>query len=64
MPPGLPRPRGGGGAGGAKVGDLLDQLRWLASMGIKTVLGCVVGVDRVTPLEIMGGEVVPAVADL
>jgi F420-dependent oxidoreductase-like protein len=53
-----------GGAGGSKVGELLGQLRWLASMGIQTVFGWVVGVDQVTPLEIMGREVIPAAAGL
>jgi F420-dependent oxidoreductase-like protein len=52
------------GAGGSKVGELLGQLRWLASLGIETVFGWVVGVDRITPLEVMGREVIPAVADL
>jgi F420-dependent oxidoreductase-like protein len=52
------------GADGSKVGELVDQLRWLASLGIETVFGWVIGVDRITPLEIMGREVIPAVADL
>jgi F420-dependent oxidoreductase-like protein len=52
------------GPGGSKVGELLGQLRWLASMGIETVLGWVVGVDQIAPIEIMGREVIPAVADL
>ncbi|HEV2459859.1 MAG TPA: hypothetical protein VGS80_15995, partial [Ktedonobacterales bacterium] len=52
------------GPDGSKVGPLLDQLRWLASLGIQTVLGWVVGVDQITPLEIMGREVIPAVAAL
>jgi F420-dependent oxidoreductase-like protein len=52
------------GPDGAKVGALLEQLRWLASLGIETVYGWVVGVDQITPLEIMGREVIPAVADL
>jgi alkanesulfonate monooxygenase SsuD/methylene tetrahydromethanopterin reductase-like flavin-dependent oxidoreductase (luciferase family) len=52
------------GAGGAKVGELLGQLRWLAGLGIETVLGWVVGMDRITPLEVMGREVIPAVAEL
>ena len=33
-------------------------------MGIETVFGWVVNVDRITPLEVMGREVIPAVADL
>src|SRR5438093_6530028 len=44
------------GPNGTKVGELLDQLRWLASMGIQMVSGWVVGVDRVTPIEIMARE--------
>jgi F420-dependent oxidoreductase-like protein len=52
------------GEDGAKAGAVVQQLRWLAGMGVQTVLGWVVGVDRITPLEIMGREVIPAVADL
>jgi len=52
------------GADGSKVGELLGQLRWLASMGIQTVIGWVVNVDQIRPIEIMGREVIPAVADL
>jgi hypothetical protein len=33
-------------------------------MGVETVLGWVVGVDRITPIEVMGREVIPAIADL
>ncbi len=50
------------GPGGSKVGALLGQLHWLASMGIETVFGWVVNVDQITPLEIMGREVIPAAA--
>jgi hypothetical protein len=52
------------GEDGAKAGAVVEQLRWLAGMGVQTVFGWVVGVDRITPLEIMGREVIPAVADL
>ncbi len=52
------------GDGGSKVSELLGQLRWLASMGAQTVLGWVVGVDRIEPLEIMAREVIPAVREL
>jgi F420-dependent oxidoreductase-like protein len=52
------------GERGEKVPQLLEQLRWLGSMGIETVLGWVVGVDRITPLEIMGREVIPALAEV
>ena len=52
------------GEGGAKVGRLIGQLRWLSSMGIQTAIGSVKGVERIEPLEIIGREVIPAVQDL
>jgi alkanesulfonate monooxygenase SsuD/methylene tetrahydromethanopterin reductase-like flavin-dependent oxidoreductase (luciferase family) len=52
------------GEDGSKVGELIGQLRWLASMGIETVLGVVPQVYRIKPLEVIGREVIPAVADL
>jgi alkanesulfonate monooxygenase SsuD/methylene tetrahydromethanopterin reductase-like flavin-dependent oxidoreductase (luciferase family) len=52
------------GEDGSKVGELIGQLRWLASMGIQTVLGVVPQVYRVEPLDVIGREVMPAVADL
>ena len=52
------------GADGSKVGELLGRLRWLGALGVQTVLGWVVGVDEIGPIEVMGREVIPAVADL
>jgi F420-dependent oxidoreductase-like protein len=52
------------GDDGSKVGELLGRLRWLAGMGIETVFGWVVGIDRIRPIEIMGREVIPAVAEV
>lgn len=52
------------GEDGSKVGELIGQLRWLASMGIQTVLGVVPQVSRIEPLEIIGREVIPAITDL
>src|SRR6266567_1788950 len=52
------------GEDGSKVSELIGQLRWLASMGIQTVFGVVPQVYRIEPLEIIGREVLPAVADL
>jgi F420-dependent oxidoreductase-like protein len=52
------------GERGEKVDGLVGQLRWLSGMGIETVIGFVPGVDRISPLEIIGREVIPAVADL
>lgn len=52
------------GEHGEKVDELIGRLRWLSGMGIETVFGWVVNVDRIMPLEIMGREVMPAVAEL
>jgi F420-dependent oxidoreductase-like protein len=52
------------GPDGSKVGELLERLRWMAGMGVQTVIGYVPRVDLITPLEILGREVIPAVADL
>jgi alkanesulfonate monooxygenase SsuD/methylene tetrahydromethanopterin reductase-like flavin-dependent oxidoreductase (luciferase family) len=52
------------GEDGSNVGELIGRLRWLASMGIETVLGVVPQVNRIEPLEIIGREVIPAVAGL
>jgi len=52
------------GADGSNAGALLDQLRGLAGLGIQTVIGSVVDAHRITPLEVIGREVIPAIADL
>lgn len=52
------------GEDGSKTQTLIEQLRWLAGMGIDTVIGFVPHVDRLAPLEIIGREVIPAVANL
>jgi hypothetical protein len=49
------------GENGAKSGELVGQLRWLAGMGIETVLGWVVGMEHIRP---MGREVIPVAAEL
>jgi F420-dependent oxidoreductase-like protein len=51
------------GEDGEKAGELIEQVRWLSGMGVETVIGMVPNVDRITPLEIIGREIVPAVAD-
>ncbi|MBA2449556.1 MAG: hypothetical protein H0V51_16170 [Chloroflexi bacterium] len=51
------------GEDGARAGELIGQLRWLAEMGIQTVIGSVRHVDRITPLEVIGREIIPAVAE-
>jgi F420-dependent oxidoreductase-like protein len=52
------------GERGEKVGEVLGGLRWLADMGIQTVIGFVPRVHRITPLEVIGRDAIPAVADL
>jgi alkanesulfonate monooxygenase SsuD/methylene tetrahydromethanopterin reductase-like flavin-dependent oxidoreductase (luciferase family) len=47
-----------------KINELIGRLRWLASMGIQTVYGAVPHVERIRPLEVIGRDVIPAVADL
>jgi F420-dependent oxidoreductase-like protein len=51
------------GESGEKVEEVVGQLRWLSGMGIETVIGFVPSVDRISPLEIIGSEIIPAVAD-
>ena len=65
----LIQPSANGSASGPKVVDKVpapEQLlkRWLAGMGIQSVFGWVVGVDRIRPLEVMAREVIPVVAEL
>ena len=52
------------GEDGAKAGELIEQLRWLAGMGVQTVIGAVPHIEQIRPLEVIGREVIPAVADL
>ncbi|MBX5446542.1 LLM class F420-dependent oxidoreductase [Sphaerobacter sp.] len=52
------------GENGEKAGELIERMRWLAEMGIEKVLAWVEGADRITPIEVMGRTVIPAVADL
>jgi F420-dependent oxidoreductase-like protein len=51
------------GENGEKADELVERLRWLSGMGVETVIGVVPNVYRITPLEVIGREVIPAVAD-
>jgi hypothetical protein len=55
----LPAPRDAGQ-------DRYDARRVLrrAGLGIETVITSVLSVDRITPLEVIGRDVIPAIADL
>lgn len=50
-------------AGGEQIPALIEQLRGFASMGIQMVIGRVVDDFRIAPIELMGREVIPAVAE-
>jgi F420-dependent oxidoreductase-like protein len=52
------------GENGEKSDELLGQLRWLASVGIETVIGMVPRIQQIKPLEFLGQKIIPAVADL
>jgi F420-dependent oxidoreductase-like protein len=52
------------GEGGTKAGELVERLRRLSEQGIQTVYGRLANVEQITPLEIMGRDVIPAIATL
>jgi F420-dependent oxidoreductase-like protein len=52
------------GAKGEKAAEIVDQLGKLAELGFDTAIGAVANVHEITPLEIIGSEIIPAVAGL
>jgi F420-dependent oxidoreductase-like protein len=52
------------GAGGERVGQIVEDLGGLSELGIDVAHGQVADMHTITPLEIMGSEVLPQVADL
>jgi F420-dependent oxidoreductase-like protein len=52
------------GEKGEQAGQIVDQLAALAEMGFQAAIGAVARVWEVAPLEVIGGEVIPAVAGL
>jgi F420-dependent oxidoreductase-like protein len=52
------------GEKGEKAGEVVAQLGQLAQMGFQAAIGAVADVWRITPLETIGSEVIPAVAGL
>ena len=52
------------GEKGEKCQEIVDQLGRLAEMGFSAAIGAVANVWDVTPLEIIGSEIIPAVASL
>ena len=49
---------------GEKAAQVVDQLGQLAGLGFQAAIGPVVNVWQITPLEIIGSEVIPAVVGL
>ena len=52
------------GEKGEKANEVIDQLGRLAEMGFQAAIGGVRDVWRLTPLEVIGSKVIPAVASL
>ena len=52
------------GPKGENANQVVDQLGGLAQMGFSAAIGAVANVWDVTPLEVIGSEVIPAVANL
>jgi len=52
------------GPNGEKANEMIDSLGRLAAMGFDAAIGAVANVWELTPLEIIGGQVIPEVADL
>ena len=48
----------------SNAAQIVDQLGELANLGFQAAIGAVGNVWDITPLEIIGAEVIPAVATL
>ena len=52
------------GREGEAAGPLVEQLGALAEAGAQTVIGALIGVEHIAPIEAMGRDVIPQVAKL
>ena len=52
------------GEKGEKAAEVTDQLGRLAEMGFQAAIGAVANVWDITPLEVIGSQVIPAVERL
>ena len=52
------------GPNGENAGQVLDQIGEFAEIGVQTVIGALVGVENIKPIEAMGRDVIPAAAKL
>ena len=51
------------GPAGENIRQLLVNLSWFADLGVDVVFGTVPDAHRITPLELLGQHVIPAVAE-
>lgn len=52
------------GREGENSGQLVEQLGAFAEAGAQTVIGALIGVEHIAPIEVMGRDVIPQVAEL
>ncbi len=52
------------GANGEDAGRLVEQLGEFAEAGVQTMLGALIGVEAIRPIEVMGRDVIPQVRKL
>ncbi|MCH7576794.1 MAG: LLM class F420-dependent oxidoreductase [Chloroflexi bacterium] len=52
------------GREGENAGQLVEQLGAFAEAGAQTVIGALIGVEHLRPIEVMGRDVIPQVAEL
>ena len=52
------------GEDGSKSDELVERLGKLAEVGVQSVYGYLVGVDKIAPLEVMGRDVIPQLRNL
>jgi F420-dependent oxidoreductase-like protein len=52
------------GRDGSQADQLVDQLRRLREAGAQAALGALIGVENITPIEVMGKQVIPQAAML
>ena len=52
------------GEKGERAGELVEELEKYAALGVQAVSGTLARVSELTPLEVIGKEVIPAIADM
>ncbi len=52
------------GREGENAGQLVEQLGAFAEAGAQTVIGALIGVEHLRPIEVMGRDVIPQVEKL